>query len=156
LQEKGITLDISRKVAARLEQQGVQAILTREDDRDLDLEPRVAMAERMNATVFVSIHANSISLSRPDVNGLETYYYQSGDRLARAIHSSVLQNVNVRDRGVRSARFYVLRRTSMPAVLVEVGFVTGADDAAKLSTDNYRSQMADAIARGILQYLQQN
>jgi N-acetylmuramoyl-L-alanine amidase len=156
LQEKGITLDISRQVAARLAQQGVQVVMTREDDRDLDLEPRVVLAERANASLFVSIHANAISMSRPDVNGLETYYYSSGERLARTIHSNVLQGTGVRDRGVRSARFYVLRRTSMPSVLVEVGFVTGAEDAARLSTSSYRTQMADAIARGVLQYIQQN
>jgi N-acetylmuramoyl-L-alanine amidase len=156
LQEKGLVLDISRQVAARLGQQGVQVVMTREDDRDLDLEPRVVLAERANASLFVSIHANAISMSRPDVNGLETYYYSSGERLARTIHNNVLQGTGARDRGVRSARFYVLRRTSMPSVLVEVGFVTGAEDAARLSTSSYRTQMADAIARGVLQYIQQN
>ena len=113
------------------------------------------MAERMNADVFVSIHANAISLSRPDINGLETYYYSNGQRLAQTIHNSILQGVDVGNRGVRNARFYVLRRTSMPSVLVEVGFVTGREDAAKLSSPAYQSQMAQAIARGILQYLQQ-
>lgn len=153
LQEKEITLDISRQLAALLEQQGVQAVLTRSNDIDLDLEPRVALAERSNATLFVSIHANSISLSRPEINGLETYYYNTGLGLAKSIHNSVLQGTGVRDRGVRSARFYVLRRTSMPSVLVEVGFVTGREDAAKLSSASYRRQMAEAIARGILQYI---
>lgn len=153
LQEKEITLDISRQLAALLEQQGVQAVLTRSDDSDLDLEPRVALAERINATLFVSIHANSISLSRPDISGLETYYYDSGLALAKSIHNSVLQGTGIQDRRVRSARFYVLRKTSMPSVLVEVGFVTGRDDAAKLSSASYRRQMAEAIARGILQYI---
>jgi N-acetylmuramoyl-L-alanine amidase len=153
LQEKGIVLDIGQKVAAMLEQQGIQAIITRPDDRDLDLEPRVQLAERTNATVFVSIHANAISLSRPDISGLETYYYQSGLDLARVIHQSVLEGTGIQDRGVRSARFYVLRKTSMPSVLVEVGFVTGRDDASKLSDGNYRNRMATAIARGILRYL---
>ncbi len=156
LQEKGLVLDIGRQVASLLEQQGVQAVLTRSDDIDLDLEPRVQMAERLNATVFVSIHANSINLSRPDISGLETYYYSSGDQLARTIHNSVLQGTGIQDRGVRQARFYVLRKTSMPAVLVEVGFVTGQDDAAKLSTSAYRRRMAEAIVRGILQYIRQN
>lgn len=156
LQEKEIVLDIGRQVAALLERQGVQAILTRSDDRDLDLEPRVRMAEQANATIFVSIHANSIDLSRPDINGIETYYHQSGAALARTIHASILQDTGARDRGVRQARFYVLRRTSMPSVLVEVGFVTGRDDAAQLSSSAYRSQMAAAIARGILQYLQRS
>ncbi|MGV0027334.1 N-acetylmuramoyl-L-alanine amidase [Phormidesmis priestleyi] len=152
LQEKEIVMDISRQVAAILEQQGVQSVLTRSNDIDLDLEPRVALAERLNATLFVSIHANAISLSRPDISGLETYYFDSGLGLAQSIHNSVLQGTGVRDRGVRKARFYVLRKTSMPSVLVEVGFVTGRDDAAKLSTASYRRQMAEAIARGILQY----
>lgn len=156
LRETDIVLPIAQQVATLLDQQGVQAVLTRTGEYDLDLQPRVAMAERMNANVFVSIHANSISLSRPDVNGLETYYYSNGQRLARTIHNSILQSLDIRDRGVRTARFYVLRRTSMPSVLVEVGFVTGREDAAKLSDPAYRSQMAQAIARGILQYLQQS
>jgi N-acetylmuramoyl-L-alanine amidase len=156
LRETDIVLPIAQQVATLLDQQGVQAVLTRTGEYDLDLQPRVAMAERMNANVFVSIHANSISLSRPDVNGLETYYYSNGQRLARTIHNSILQSLDIRERGVRTARFYVLRRTSMPSVLVEVGFVTGREDAAKLSDPAYRSQMAQAIARGILQYLQQS
>ncbi len=154
LQEKEIVMDISRQVAAALEQQGIQAVLTRTtNDVDVDLEPRVSLAERINATLFVSIHANSINLSRSDISGLETYYYQSGAGLARSIHNSVLQGTGIQDRGVRTARFYVLRKTSMPSVLVEVGFVTGRDDASKLSTAAYRKQMADSIARGILQYI---
>lgn len=155
IQEKRVVLDIGTQVAAFLQRQGVQTILTRSDDRDLDLEPRVQLAEQANATVFVSIHANAISMSRPEVNGLETYYYESGRQLAQVIHQNVLQLTRVSDRGVRKARFYVLRKTSMPSVLVEVGFVTGRDDASRLSNPAYRTQMADAIARGILQYLQQ-
>ncbi len=158
LQEKVIVLAIAQQVASLLDQQGVQAVLTRTGDYDFDLEPRVAMAERMNANLFVSIHANSIDLSRPDINGLETYYYSSpsSGRLAQTIHNSILQGVDIQDRGIRTARFYVLRRTSMPSVLIEVGFVTGRDDAVKLSNPAYQNQMAQAIARGILQYLQQN
>lgn len=154
LQEKGVVLDIGRQVAGFLQQRGVQALLTRADDRDLDLEPRVQMAEQANATVFVSIHANAIALSRPDISGLETYYFQSGADLAQSIHQTILQMTQVPDRGVRAARFYVLRKTSMPSVLVEVGFVTGREDAMRLANPLYRTQMADAIARGILQYLQ--
>jgi N-acetylmuramoyl-L-alanine amidase len=156
LREKDVILPISQQVAAILEQQGVQAVLTRNSDYFVDLAPRVTMAERTNANLFVSIHANAISRSRPDVNGIETYYYNSGQRLAQTIHKSILQGVNAKDRGVRKARFYVLRKTSMPAVLVEVGFVTGSEDAAKLSSPAYRTQMAQAIARGILQYIQQS
>ncbi|MEC4892400.1 MAG: N-acetylmuramoyl-L-alanine amidase [Oscillatoria sp. PMC 1051.18] len=156
LQEKDVILPIAQQVGQYLEQQGVNAMMTRSDDRFISLEGRVQMANRAGANLFVSIHANAISLSRPDVNGLETYHYRSGLRLAQTIHRSILRNVNVRDRGVRQARFYVLRRTSMPSVLVEVGFVTGRDDAANLSNPTYRNQMAQAIALGILEYIQQN
>ena len=155
IQEKEIVLDISYQVARLLEQQGVQAVMTRTDDSEIDLAPRVSLAARVNATLFVSIHANAINMSRPDVNGIETYYFDNGKDLARVIHASILDGTGARDRRVRQARFYVLRKSSMPSVLLEVGFVTGAEDAAKLSDPAYRSQMAASIARGILVYLQQ-
>lgn len=154
IQEADIVLDIARQVAAKLDQQGVTAVLTREDDRDVDLAPRVSLAERVNADLFVSIHANAISMARSDVNGLETYYYLDGQRLAQTIHDQILSTIDMNDRGVRQARFYVLTRTSMPAVLVEVGFVTGQQDAARLSNPAFREQLAGAIAQGILQYIQ--
>lgn len=157
IREKDIVLPISLEVASLLEQQGIQVVLTRQDDRNLELEPRVQIAERANANLFVSIHANAISLSRPDVNGIETYYYSNdGLRLAQVLHASMVQNTGSADRGVRQARFYVIRNTSMPAVLLETGFVTGRDDAPRLADPAYRSQMAGAIARGILLYVQQN
>jgi len=156
LQEKHIVMDISNQVAAILEQNGVQVVMTRRDDREIDLAPRVATAERANATLFVSIHANAISMSRPEVNGLETFYYQTGERLARDIQNSILQTLNIRDRGVRRARFYVLRKTSMPSVLVETGFITGREDSAKLANPVFRRQMAQGIANGILRHIQQN
>ncbi len=156
LQEKNVILPIAQQVAVLLEKQGLQTLLTRKDDYFVDLGPRVTIAERANADLFVSIHANSMPGNRSDVNGLETYYFSSGERLARTIHRSILQNVNTRDRRVRKARFYVLRKSSMPSVLVEVGFVTGREDAPRLGTSAYQNQMAAAIARGILQYIQQN
>lgn len=157
LREKDVILPIALEVARLLERQGVNAVLTRANDRFVDLAPRVAQAEAARANIFVSIHANSISLSRPDVNGLETYYApgsSSGARLAQTIHNSLLRTVKVRDRGVRQARFFVLRKTSMPATLVEVGFVTGREDATNLRSVIYRGQVAQAIAEGILRYVQ--
>lgn len=153
IQEKEIVLDITEQVSRILEQRGIQTVLTRTSDLEIDLQPRVDIAERVRGTVFVSIHANAISMSRPDVNGLETYYYESGLTLARTIHNSLLQATGAPDRGVRQARFYVLRKTSMPAVLVEVGFVTGDQDGPRLANASYRSQVANGIANGILQYL---
>ncbi|NJM97856.1 MAG: N-acetylmuramoyl-L-alanine amidase [Phormidesmis sp. RL_2_1] len=156
LQEKQVVNDIAPRVAAILQQQGVNVVMTRNSDIEVDLEPRVQVAERANATIFVSIHANAISMSRPDVNGLETFYAsESGQRLANTVHSNVLRVMGMRDRRVRSARFYVIRQTSMPAILIETGFVTGAEDAPNLADPAWRERMASAIAQGILLHLQQ-
>jgi N-acetylmuramoyl-L-alanine amidase len=156
LQEKQVIFPISLRVAQLLEQQGVAVVLTRQDDRTLDLQARVDIANRARGSVFVSIHANAISLSRPDVNGIETYYAsETGYRLAAALQASVLAATGMNDRGVKQARFYVLRYTAMPAALVEVGFVTGAQDAPRLADPAWQETIAQAIARGILQYVQQ-
>jgi N-acetylmuramoyl-L-alanine amidase len=156
LQEIQVIFPISMRVAELLEEQGLVVVMTRNDNRTLDLQPRVDIAERANADLFVSIHANAISLSRPDVNGIESYYAsESGRRLAATLQASMLAATGMNDRGVKQARFYVIRRTSMPATLLEVGFVTGAQDAPRLADPAWRETMAQAIARGILQYIQQ-
>ncbi len=155
MQERNVVNDISAQVASLLERQGVQVTMTRSSDRTLELSSRTAIANRSGADIFVSIHANAISLSRPEVNGAETYYYSSsaGYQLASSIQRSILQRTGMRDRGVREARFYVLRNTSMPAALVETGFVTGSQDAARLRDPAFRTRMAEAITAGILDYL---
>jgi parallel beta-helix repeat protein len=158
LREKDINLSVAQEVADLLQQQGLQVVMTRPDDRTLELAPRVRIAEQAKANLFLSIHANAISLSRPEVNGLETYHFPGstgGSRLAQAVHSSILQTITIRDRGVRQANFYVLRYTSMPATLVELGFVTGREDAANLANPSHRSQLARAIATGTLEYVRQ-
>jgi N-acetylmuramoyl-L-alanine amidase len=141
-------------VAQILEQNGVQAVLTRQDDRTVELEPRTQLANRLNATLFVSIHANAAY--RAGASGVETYYYQSGYRLAQYIQNSIMANFQMENRGVKQARFYVLRNSAMPAVLVETGFVTNNYDASILANPAQQSRMAQAIAQGILQYLRDN
>ncbi|MEA5571850.1 N-acetylmuramoyl-L-alanine amidase [Calothrix sp. UHCC 0171] len=153
LLEKNVILPIGKRVAAILEQNGVQAVMTRDADYFVDLKPRVDLAERVNANLFVSIHANSIG-GRPEVNGLEVYYYDSGYQLAEAVRKTMLQSIpTLKNRGTRKARFYVLRKSSMPSILVEVGYMTGREDNPRLGTVEYQNRLADAIARGILQYL---
>ncbi|WP_138496903.1 N-acetylmuramoyl-L-alanine amidase [Nostoc sp. PA-18-2419] len=152
--EKDVILPIGKRVAEILQQNGLQVIMTRDSDYFVTLPGRVEMAERANADVFVSIHANSAGASRPDVNGLEVYYYDSGLSLARVVRTNILQSIGtLKDRGVRRARFYVLRKSSMPSILVETGYMTGREDMARLRTSAYQNRMAEAIARGILQYL---
>ncbi|MHC5597235.1 MAG: N-acetylmuramoyl-L-alanine amidase [Nostoc sp.] len=152
--EKDVILPIGKRLAEILQQHGIQVIMTRDSDYFVTLPGRVQLAERANADVFVSIHANSAGASRPDVNGLEVYYYDSGLDLARVVRSSILQSIGtLKDRGVRRARFYVLRKSSMPSILVETGYMTGREDMARLRTSAYQNEMAEAIARGVLQYL---
>lgn len=154
LQEKNVVFPVSMRVAQLLQEAGVDVVMTRTSDTTLDLEPRVNIANNANATIFLSIHANAISLSRPDVNGVETYYYsENGRRLADIIHANVLPASGLGNRGVKQARFYVLRNTAMPAALLELGFVTGAEDVVKLRDPAWQENMAQAITRGILQYL---
>ena len=155
LQEKNVVFPVSTRVAQLLREAGVDVVMTRTSDLTLDLEPRVNIANSANATIFLSIHANALSMSRPDVNGLETYYYsESGRQLASVIHANVLPVSGFGDRGVKQARFYVLRNTAMPAALLELGFVTGANDAPKLRDPAWQERMAQAIARSLLQYLE--
>ncbi|MEH2448841.1 MAG: N-acetylmuramoyl-L-alanine amidase [Nostoc sp.] len=152
--EKDVILPIGKRLAEILQQNGVQVIMTRDSDYFVTLPGRVQLSERAHADVFVSIHANSAGASRPDVNGLEVYYYDSGLGLARIVRSSILQSIGtIKDRGVRRARFYVLRKSSMPSILVETGYMTGREDMARLRTSAYQNKMAEAIARGVLQYL---
>ena len=154
LQEKAVVLAVAYQAAAMLQSQGITVQMTRQGDQTVDLQPRVDMAAGANATVFVSIHANAVNMQRPEVNGLETYYFSdAGLGLATVLHRRVLANLPTNDRGVRQARFFVLRRTFMPSALIEIGFVTGATDAPKLQDPQWQAQMGQAIAQGILDYL---
>ncbi|RCJ18414.1 N-acetylmuramoyl-L-alanine amidase [Nostoc minutum NIES-26] len=155
LLEKDVVLPIGQRIASILEQNGVQAVLTRDSDFFVELQGRVDIAERANATLFISVHANSVD-NRPDVNGLEVYYYDSGYALAEVVRNNILQSIDtIKDRGTRKARFYVLRKSSMPSILVETGYMTGREDNPRLATREYQNRMAEAIAYGILKYLKQ-
>jgi N-acetylmuramoyl-L-alanine amidase len=154
LREKDVVLAVSHHTANALQAQGIAVHMTRQGDQTVDLQPRVDLAAAAAATVFVSIHANAVSMQRPEVNGLETYYFSdAGHTLATVLHRRVLSALPTNDRGVKQARFFVLRRTTMPAALIEIGFVTGVIDAPKLSNPQWQAQMGQAIAQGIVDYL---
>lgn len=157
LREVDVILPIGKRVAAILERRGIATKLTRNEDYFVGLDERVTMSRDAGATLFVSIHANSID-NRPDVNGLETYHYNLGQSFADTVHRTVVDYVNshgffIADRRVRSARFLVLRKSSIPAILVETGYLTNESEVARLSRDDYRQVMAEAIAEGIVQYV---
>lgn len=156
VQEKDVVLPISLLLGQTLQGMGFTVYYTRTNDVEIDLEPRVAAAERVNADVFVSVHANAIAASNSGVNGVETYHARGsvvGNELARYVHSQIISSTGASDRSVRGAGFYVIAKTSMPAILVETGFATNPNEARNLSNPSYQKRMAEAIARGIDQFM---
>ncbi len=156
LRETDVVLDVSLQVAQLLQARGVSVSLTRTSEVDVDLPPRVALANSIGAHVFVSLHANALSMDRPDVNGVETFYFEGGSsqRLASIIQARLMAvSPGTPDRGARPGRFYVIRRTTMPSALAEMGFVTGSLDAPRLADPNFRRRLAQAVAAAILEYL---
>ena len=156
LRETDVVLDVSRQVKNLLSEKGVKVRLTRNNEVDLALPPRVSIANRTDADIFVSIHANASRGKRRDINGLETFYYSGwkGRLLAKKIQKQILKvSPGSPDRGVRQGRYFVIKNTRMPAVLVEIGFLTGRLDARRLGKSIHRKRIAYAIANGILEYL---
>jgi N-acetylmuramoyl-L-alanine amidase len=160
LREVDVILPISQKVATILREQGIEVHMTRDDDNFVGLDERVTMSRQAGATLFVSIHANSID-NRPDVHGLETYHYNLGEAFADTVHHTILDYFNIKkriplaDRRVRSARFLVLRKSNIPAILVETGYLSSPTESPQLGDIKYQTIMAEAIAQGILTYLNQ-
>ena len=156
IRETDVVLEVSKIVKELLSEKGIKVSLTRKSEVDLDLPPRVSFANNTDADVFVSIHANASRGKRKDINGLETFYYRGwkGRLLAKGIQKQILRvSPGSPDRGVKQGRFYVIKNTRMPAVLVEIGFLTGRLDARRLEKNSHRKRIAYAIAKGILEYL---
>ncbi len=156
IRETDVVLEVSKIVKNLLSEKGVNVRLTRINEVDLGLPPRVSFANNTDADIFVSIHANASRGKRRDINGLETFYYRGwrGRLLAKKIQKQILRvSPGSPDRGVKQGRFYVIKNTRMPAVLVEIGFLTGRLDARRLEKTTHRKRLAYAIAKGILEYL---
>lgn len=161
LQEIDVILPIALQVSEILKKNGVTAQLTRDRDYFVGLDERVQMSAHAKADIFVSIHANSID-NRPDVHGLETYHYDLGVDLAHTVHNKIINVFNtdlkipLNDRRVRSARFLVLRKSNIPAILVETGYLSSPEEVAQLGKAAYQTNMAQAIAQGILEYIKKS
>lgn len=149
--EKKVVLDISKKLRDILVKKGYRVRLTRETDTYLSLEDRKKLATKQNANLFISIHANAFSSRR--VSGIETYYSTKNRRLAQVIHKQLIRATKAKDRGVRNAPFRVLSGTKVPAILIEVGFLTNLKEARKLAKKGYQRQIATGIAKGVEEYL---
>ena len=148
ISEKDKTLDVAQRLKRILQAEGYRVIMTRDSDVFIPLPTRVAIANSNRGANFVSIHFNCAS--RVGANGIETYYYSSDSAsLASSIHRNVVSGAPSENRGIRRRGFYVLRRTSIPAVLVECGFLTNPTEGRLALTGDYRQKLAEQIARGI-------
>lgn len=175
--EKDTTLDVAKRLRGFLGEYGYRVFLTRDDDRFLTLDERAALANRVHADLFISLHFNAVEAS--SVEGVETYVMTlqghastNSTRLtasARRAHPGnandpwnalagyamqrrMVEDLGARDRGLRRARFAVLRQVSCPAVLVEGGFVSHPQEGQRIGSAAYREQLARALLAGILDY----
>jgi N-acetylmuramoyl-L-alanine amidase len=148
ISEKDKTLDVAQRLKRILQADGYRVIMTRDSDVFVTLGTRVAIANSYRDATFVSIHFNCAS--RVGANGIETYYYRSDSAsLAASIHRNVVSSAPSENRGIRRRGFYVLRRTSVPSVLVECGFLTNPTEGRLALSGDYRQRLAEQIARGI-------
>lgn len=147
--EKQLVLDVSLRVKDLLEKSGATVVMSRVDDSFLSLQERAQVANKSKANLFVSIHANSLPWN-PNAKGTETFFFnEGGKRLAQAIQPQLIQSTGQTDRGVKQARFFVIRFAQMPAVLVETGFVTNDGDLARLKSSVHQYNFAAAVVNGI-------
>ena len=152
INEKDITLDVTERVAAILKSKGYKVALTRSEDEYVSLQDRVDFSENENPEVFVSIHVNSAVAVEP--YGIETHYYHEYSKdFANVVHENLINNISSKDRGVLKSKFYVINHTTVPAILVEMGFISNAEERAELITDSRKDKTAKAIANGIIEYL---
>jgi len=164
LYEKDANLDISLKVAKLLESAGVKYFMTRTDDSTVGLYDRPVLANERNAALFVSIHNNAMENS--SVNGTMVLCYPgeanpqyniSSTRLAELILEELVGKINTKDLGIRDgSKMVVINKTNMPAVIVEVAFVTNPDDRRNLMDDAFRQKTAEAIATAIIKALNES
>ena len=171
ISEKSLTLAIQSRVKAKLEAEGYQVVTTRTSDTYVDLTDRSRVANASESDIFVSIHINASGSSA--AQGIETYYYQPyaeypsrinatyhanptrlsmSDTLANAIQSSLINATGAQNQGVKRQTFAVLRETTAPAVLLELGFLSNPQEAARLNTSAYQETLANAIVAGIKSY----
>src|SRR5204862_3446809 len=146
--EKEMTLDVAQRLKTLLAASGYRVIMTRDSDVFVPLPTRVAIANSYGNAIFVCIHFNSAK--RMGAGGIETYFYSRESLpLASAIHYYVAVGAPSSNRGVRRRGFYVLRKTTVPAVLVECGFLTNPTEGEYVQTVSYRQKLAEEIAAGV-------
>ena len=157
LKEKDVTLAVALKAGLYLQNAGIAVVLTRTSDQvpwpadtNQDLAARCKIANQAAVNLFVSIHCNSAA--DRNAHGTETYSLSAtgeGRRAAGLIHAELVKVIKLYDRGLKTANFFVLRRTSMPAVLIELAFISNPQEEKLLRDPVFQDKAARAIAKGI-------
>lgn len=154
LREKDVTLAVSEYLQRYLENDQFKVILSRDNDSEILLQPRVDVANQKHADLFISVHCNSMPPGNPHIKGIETYYTTPQSlELANILHRRMVGELQTPDRGVRKRNLFVTRKTVMPSVLLEIGFVSNPAEEALLGNPNYQRRVARTIYNGIQEYL---
>ena len=149
--EKHLALDTSMRLEHYLEASGYRTVMTRRSDVFISLPKRASIGNSHSNSIFVSVHYNYTW--KRDVSGLETFYNNSRSKpLAQYVQAEMLKRVRCVNRGVKYARYYVIRNTRNPAILVECGFVSNRRERNRMKKAGYRDDMARGIAEGIAKY----
>lgn len=147
--EKVFALDTAKRIERGLKARGYRVIMTRKGDYFVSLPQRVQISNKQRGAVFVSVHYNWSR--RTSASGTETYYHNSrAYPLAANIQREVDRAAPTPNRGVKRARFHVLRNNARPAALVELGFMSNPQELKKIKSSSYRQKLADAVVRGIV------
>jgi len=152
LYEKELTIQLSRRVKADIERLGGRVVMCRENDENPSLQERCDIAHRAKGDLLISVHINSFF--HPFASGTETYYYKPSDKpLSYLIHQRMTGVLGFRNNGLKRARMYVLRNTSMPATLIEPGFITNPMEFDRLIRADVQQKLAQAIVQGVVDYV---
>ena len=154
INEKDITLDVAKQVRDKLVKKGYVVQMTRDGDDYVSLQDRVAISENFMPDIFISIHVNSSTGT--EASGIETHYYhQESILLAQTLHASLASAINTKNRGLFKSKFYVINHTTVPAILMEIGFISNSAERAELSGSARRKATAKAIVEGVENYFDQ-
>lgn len=155
--EKDVALEIAKKVASKLSKYNdIEVLITRTDDTFVSLVDRMNLANSQKVDISVSVHLNA-EAGGNTASGVETYYRRGATdgskELAEIVQSSIVSHVEARDRGARAENYDMVKGVTMPAILIETGFLTSPEEEKKLTGNKYQEQMAEGIVQGILSYL---
>lgn len=149
--EKHLALDTALRLEGYLKRMGYRTVMTRRGDYFVSLQDRAKIANRYRDAIFVSIHFNYTW--KQQVCGMETFYYNSGGQpLARFVQGAMIRNTRTQDRSAKFARYYVIRNTKMPSILVEGGFVSNPRERERMKSAVFREGIARGVAEGIARY----